>query len=228
MHQMTAQAWRVALKAANRDDAESLCMLGYYVADGVRTRAGRLLATPDLPKAREYLERAAVLGSSSALIKLAELSSNASDTKAEMRYLRKALRLGDASAAYNLGICYRDLGCPRHAFQYYERAAALGELGAHVQIGLCAMLGHGTAQDFEVARKHFELALDPSGSNITPRDREDAQYWLALLNLLALVDRPQRQRARSWLLRADADGDHVAAAALLNVIGRKPKPASRT
>lgn len=229
MYQMTMRAWQAALKASAGDDAESLWQLGAYYVDGVKTRSGKVLAAPDRNKAKNLFERPAALGSSSALMSLASLCSDALDTKSEMRNLRKALRLGESSAAYNLGICYRDLGCPRHAYQCYERTAAMGDQGAHLQLGLCQMLGYGVAQDFKLARKNFELALHSSGSGTFPRDREDAQFWLALLNLLGLVGRPQLRQARTWLLNADADGDHEAAGLLLNVIGRKAKrmPASR-
>lgn len=99
----------------------------------------------------------------------------------------------------------------------------MGDVSANLQLGLAAMLGHGTRQDFRSAMWHFQRILKAKVSvEISPRDREDALHWSALLNLLGLAGRRNVNAARRKLLQADADRDHESSSDLLNVLGRTP------
>lgn len=97
----------------------------------------------------------------------------------------------------------------------------MGDVDAWLQIGLCQLFGFGKAQDADAALLSFEKILAAGVSASSPRSKEDALYWMAVLRLIrGPRTKAALAQARSWLSAANTDDDHEQANELLNSIGR--------
>jgi TPR repeat protein len=229
MEKISERKWQSLTRAAESGDAEAQWELGYYCEQGAVTRSGKTLSPKDRSAAMSWYLRAAEQDHAAAKVSLSNLLSEGDnpDFQTAISWAKSAVAQGDASAAYNLGIIYRDLGKPKAAFRYYQLAATMGDAEAHLQVGLCFLLGHGTAIDHAAAQVSFQKVLQVPAESVSQRSREDALYWLALLNLMGLGQRRSVGRAREMLAEANADDDHEQANDILNVIGKFSRPRIR-
>ncbi|MET1080491.1 MAG: tetratricopeptide repeat protein [Pseudomonas sp.] len=221
MQSISKRKWSALTQSAGEGNADAQWELGYYLEHGAVTRSGKVLATPDRSAATGWYLLAAQqddAGAKNALSALLSAGDNP-DYKAAIFWAKSAIRQGDASAAYNLGIIYRDLGKPKAAFGQYQLAAAMGDADAHLQIGLCHLLGQGTAIDHGAAQASLNKVLLAPSIGTAKRTREDALYWLALINLMGLGQRRNLGQAQDMLERTNADDDHEQANDILHVIG---------
>lgn len=222
MEKIAKKQWLALEKAANNGDAEALWECGYYFENGAANASGKVFLAPDRGEAIRCYLLAAELGNIAAMNSLSNLLSETehADYPAAIAWAESAIKLGDSTAAYNLGLIYRDLAKPKRAIHYYQLAAKMGDDDAHLQIGLCHLLGHGTRIDHGSAQSSFQKVVEAPAITTSQRSREDAWYWLALLNLMGAGPRRSVARARKMLERANADNDHESAGGILNVIGR--------
>ncbi|MCL2298489.1 MAG: sel1 repeat family protein [Proteobacteria bacterium] len=225
MKKISKKQWQALTKSAEQGVAEAQWELGYYYANGAATKSGEVLAPQDKTAAISWYLRAAKQEYADAKISLSCLLSEGDhpDYKAAIFWAKSAIAQGNEFAAYNLGIIYRDLGKPKSALRYYQLATAMGDADAHLQIGLCHLLGHGTAINHSAAQESFQKVLQSPVEATTQRSRENALYWLALLNLMGLGHRRNLAQARNLLMQANADDDHEQANELLLVIGKSSK-----
>lgn len=210
---------------ASRGDAEAQWVLGYWHEEGISDASGLALVPVNPKRALRWYLAAAEQGHASAQAAVSRLLSGADGIPPEfdkaLAWGRRAAAQGDASAAFNMGTIYRDLGNLGRAFHWYQRAARMGASDAWLQVGLCLLFGVGVPQDASAARSAFAGVLDADPGSTFQRSREDALYWLAVLDLLG--GRPTRRTmalARERLEVANADEDHEQANAVLNLIGK--------
>ncbi|HEX6590556.1 MAG TPA: tetratricopeptide repeat protein [Moraxellaceae bacterium] len=229
MERIEKKKWLALVATAAKGDAEAQWTMGYYHEYGVMTLSRKVLVFPNKSEAMHWYMLAAEQDYYPAQGSLSNILSEGDqpDYPAAIRWAKAAIKLGDASSAYNLGIIYRDMGKPKAAFRYYQLAATMGHFDAHLQIGLCYLLGHGVATDHAAAQACFRKILQADANQSRQRSREDAQYWLALLNLMGLGQRRNLGQAREMLELANADDDHEMANDLLNVIGRSVRSGLR-
>ncbi|MGS5089817.1 tetratricopeptide repeat protein [Hydrogenophaga sp. A37] len=223
------KSWKLA---AARGEAEAQWMLGYWYEEGACDATGVVLIAPKAKSALRWYQAAAEQGHASAQAAMSRLLSSAVDVSPAfdqaIAWGKRAVAQGDASAAFNLGTIYRDLGKPRTAFNWYQRAAAMGDHDAFLQLGLCHLFGWGVPQDRDAAWSALVSVLDADPSTTCQRSREDATYWLAVMDLLG-GRHTQRSMApvRERLEVANADEDHEQANALLNLIGKSRQMVKR-
>lgn len=222
METLSEKQWHALVKSAEQGSAEAQWELGYYSEHGLRSKSGKVLSKQDRAAAIRWYLQAAKQDYADAKISLSNGLSDGDhpDYKGAIYWAKSAIKQGKATAAYNLGLIYRDLGKPKAALRYYRLAVALGDVGACLQIGLCHLLGHGTRMDHAAAQECFAKVVQASKEEITQRSREDALYWLALLNLMGLGKRRDVTQARAMLAQANVDNDHEPANELLNVLGK--------
>ncbi|MES2818688.1 MAG: tetratricopeptide repeat protein [Pseudomonadota bacterium] len=225
MERLAKTAWSALVRAAGEGKAEAQCELGYYLENGAVTLSGKLLASPDRSEAINWYLLAAKQGYRNAKAALSNILSggDSPDYQAAIVWAKAAIQQGDASSAYNLGIIYRDLGKPKTAFRHYQLAVAMGDADAHLQIGLCHLLGQGTAVDHAAAQASLRKVLLAPPIQTAQRTRENALYWLALINLMGLGKRRSLAHAREMLEVANADDDHEQANEILHVLGHTAK-----
>jgi len=212
-------------RCAARGDAEAQWMLGYWHEDGACDADGLVLVSPNPGQALRWYLAAAEQGHTQAQSAASRLLSGAEGVTPAfdeaLAWGKRAVAQGDASAAFNLGTIYRDLGNLRRAFHWYQRSAKMGGHDALLQVGLCLLFGTGVARDAKAARTAFTSLLDADPSTTFQRSREDALYWLAVLDLLGgHHTRHSLVHVRKRLAVANADDDHEQANALLNLIGK--------
>ncbi len=225
METINTGKWSELSSLAQRGNAEAQFELGYYCEYGAIDEAGCVVANIDLLEASRWYHCAAVQGNAGAQSALSNLLSTgdgvARDCVAAVSWAKKAVAQGDASAAHNLGTIYRDQRKPAIAFRWYQRAVFMGNYDSLLQVGLCCLFGFGVKQDYVAARRHLEQinAGDPAAS--CQRTKEDALYWLAILQLLGIGGtRKSISRIRQLLENANSDDDHEQANELLNIIGK--------
>jgi TPR repeat protein len=169
-----------------------------------------LIAAKDYSASRSQLERAASLGSTSALIGIGYLFSQGlgvpQDYAEARRWYDKAVAAGDATAMTNVGLLYRDgHGVPQdhaEARRWYERAAAAGDPTALNSIGNQYRDGQGVSQDYAEARHWYEKAAMAG----IP----------AAMNSIGSLYRDEKgvsqdySEAKRWYEKAAADGNSAA------------------
>jgi TPR repeat protein len=225
MERISRKQWQALAKSAKSGDAAAQWDFGYYCENGAISKSGEVLSPQSNAEASRWYLCAANQNYAAAMVSLSNILSAGDhpDYKAAMSWAKSAIELGEASAAYNLGIIYRDLGKPREALRHYQLAASMGDCEAHLQIGLCSLFGQGAATDPAAAAQNFQQVLKAPSEAISPRARENAQYWLGLLAARGLGQSRSLARARKLLELANADDDHEQANNVLNVIGRSSK-----
>lgn len=225
MEKISSRKWSALLKSAGNGNAEAQCELGYYMEQGATAKSGKVLTAPDRAEAIGWYLRAAEQDYCSAKAALSNILSDgdAPDYPAAIFWAKAAIQQGDASSAYNLGMIYRDMGKPKAAFRHYQLGATMGDADAHLQIALCYLLGQGTTIDPDAARTSLDKVLLAPTERTAQRTRENALYWLALINLMGLGKRRNPKRARNMLEQANADDDHEQANEILHVLGHAAK-----
>ncbi|EJK43643.1 hypothetical protein THAOC_37893, partial [Thalassiosira oceanica] len=129
----------------------------------------------DVTRAIELYERAAVLGSKHARVKLGYLyhvgaADVEKDTAKALRHYEAAAIKGDALARCNLGTIEAKAGNYDLALQHYMIAAKMGHQGSLNNIKLMFMNGHATKADYaETLRGHHSAAEE-----MRSPDREEA------------------------------------------------------
>ena len=225
MEQISDKRWHALVASAKSGDAASQWELGYYSQTGAASKSGKVLSHQSTAEAIRWYRHAASQNYAAAMVSLSSILSDGDppDYKAAISWAKSAMALGEASAAYNLGNIYRDLGRPKEALRHYQIAASMGDCEAHLQIGLCSLFGHGTAPNPVAAAKCFQQVIKAPPATVSPRDREDAQYWLGLLVAMGIGQTRNLARARRLLELANIDDDHEQANNILNAIGRNAK-----
>lgn len=225
MEALNKGKWSELSSLAQSGNAEAQYEMGYYCEYGAVDQTGRVLVDIDFLEASRWYQCSAVQGNSAAQSALSSLLSTgdsvAQDYVAAIGWAKKAIAQGDASAAHNLGTIYRDQGKPAMAFRWYRRAVSMGDCDSLLEVGLCCLFGFGTKQDYVAAQRCLEQinARDPAAS--CQRTKEDALYWLAILQLLGKGGtRKSIARIRQMLETANSDDDHEQANEILNVIGK--------
>ena len=223
---MFEAAWQSLCARAEQGDAQAQWERGYCAEYGAVDPAGRRLIEVDLPAARCWYEKAADQGELAAYGSLSNLFSNSAFAQADdaeaIRWGTRAADLGSATAAYNVGIIHRDRQDLEAAWGWYAKAAAMGDADALLQMALCLIFGIGVAQDRSVARLKLDTLLRADPTTVFARSIDDANYWLAVLDLIEPQGAEDRlASARKRLLAANVDNDHEAASQLLNLIGRQ-------
>ena len=217
--------WLRIHSAASLGDTQAMWEVGYLYETGAQDVGGKTLARTNPKNARRYFLAAAQLGNSAAQASLCVLLSAGQGIERNfpeaIYWGRKAVAQGDAPTAYNIATIYRD--CQKHAlaFRWYQRAATMGDAGALLQVGLCQLFGLGTGRNLGIATTSLEAIERCDINSMSQRDREDAQYWLAIMRLLeGKRSLKSLEQARTLLEAANADDDHEQANALLNLIGK--------
>jgi TPR repeat protein len=157
-----------------------------------------LIAAKDYPASHVQLERAASLGSTSALAGIGYLFAAGlgvpQDYAEAKRWYDKAVVAGNATAMTNIGVLYHDgHGVTQdyaEARRWYERAAAAGDPAALSNIGNQYRDGKGVQQDYVEARHWYEkaaMANIPAAMNSigtlyrdgkgVPQDYQEAKRW---------------------------------------------------
>jgi TPR repeat protein len=211
---------------SEKGDAKAQWELGYVHEYGVVDADGVTLLASDRAAAQQWYEAAAEQGDTSAQVSLSNLLSDwrygEPQWERALYWSERAVNQGDATAAYNTGVIYRDLGEFATAFAWYKRAEALGDHDAALQTALCRIFGVGAARDWALAKQELEGVVHAPSGTVPQRSREDAQFWLALLELLGSdKDESRLLKSRTLLAAADTDEDHEGAWQLLNLIGRR-------
>ena len=135
---------------------------------GVDYYWGRNGVQQDYAKARDYYERAAAMGSASALRNLGYLYQKGygvpQDHAKARDYYEQAAAMGNAAALNDLGYLYQNgYGVPQDyakARDYFERAADGGAKGAHYNLGMIYEFGLGIPQDDQKALEWYRKAAD--------------------------------------------------------------------
>jgi len=213
------------LQRARDGDSEAQERLGYYCENGAMDPSGHLLIPIQPEQALAWYEQAAQQGSTQAQNSLSKLLSSDEgiprDLTAAIYWAKRAVAQGDGAAAFNLGTIYRDQGKPLLALRWYQRSASMGDNDALLQIGLCQLFGFGTKQAIDAARASFTQLLEGDPLYTCQRSRENALYWLAVIELIGPAGGRRRvARARAMLEQANADDDHEQANDILCLIGK--------
>ena len=217
--------WTKLNLAASRGDAEAQWEIGYLHEFGAMDKSGNVLTTVNLPIAMRWYEASAVQGNRDAQSALSNILSSGGEIEPDfplaIYWAKKAVAQGDWSAAFNLGTIYRDLAKPTVAFRWYQRAGEMGGTDAFLQVGLCHLFGFGTKQDLASALSSFERIINDDPAASCQRSKENARYWIAVLQLMYGTRRLNGiSHVRSLLEIANADDDHEQANELLNLIGK--------
>lgn len=223
---MSRPALEALADQAEAGNAGAQWELAYAHEYGAVDGDGGVLQDADRAAAQRWYELAARQGHSAAQASLSTFLSDplrGTPQWAEALYWgEQAAKQGDAMAAYNTGLIHRDLGDLTQAMAWYERAAALGDREALLQTALCRLFGIGTARNVAQAQQELEALVQAPEDAVTPRGREHAHCWLAVLTLWTSTDDAVRlPDARALLATANVDEDHEGAQQLLNLIGRK-------
>lgn len=225
MDTLTRSEVELVKRNAYRGKADAQWMLGYWYEAGVADASGSVLLAANAKKALRWHLAAAEQGHTSAQAAASRLLSGtdgiASKFDQALAWGKQATAQGDSSAAFNLGTMYRDLGNLGRAFHWYQRAARMGASDAWLQQGLCLLFGLGVSRDAGEARSAFTRVVDADPTTTYPRSREDALYWLAIMDLLGgRHTKRSLARIRQRLEAANIDEDHEQANVLLNLIGK--------
>lgn len=225
MNTLSSAQWTTLLADAGNGNADACFELGYCHEYGVQDEHGLTLTAVATEQALYWYTQAAGQGHASAQCTLSTLLSTGEgivrNVESAKQWARKAIRQGNATAAFNLATIYRDQQRPAQAFRCYQQAARMGDSDAMLQLGLCCLFGLGTAQDAAAARDWLQRLLQADPATQFQRSREDALYWLAIVQLLNRGgSRKSLSEARHLLERANADDDHEQANELLNLIGK--------
>ncbi|MDA0812688.1 MAG: tetratricopeptide repeat protein, partial [Verrucomicrobia bacterium] len=156
----TAEAQSWFQKAGAVGDAES------FYHEGEMLESGEL-GKSDPVQALSLFNKAAVNGSTSAMVKLGMLAQNGSkpDPEAALRWFEKAAALHSPEGYYRMGKLLQNSD-PRKAIEQFRLAAQEGYAPALVDYGIAQQEGLGTAKDISSAVKAFQEAAekgDPIG-----------------------------------------------------------------
>jgi len=222
---VTSERWSLLMMLAQSGDPEAQWELGYHFEYGADDEAGNCVVEMNVTEALRWYETSAEQGYAVAQGALSRLLSSGNgitpDYPAAIHWAKQAIAQGDASAAYNLGTIYRDQQKYMLAMFNYQQAAEMGDLDAQLQLGLCHMFGIGTKQNLYSAMDCFSALVEGDPSLSTQRSREDAQYWMAVIQLLIMGSHHEfLPQVRTMLERANHDDDHEQANLLLNLIGK--------
>ena len=126
---------------------------------------------------------------------------------------------GSSGAANNLGRLYRDEQDYKKAFENYGLSYALDQSDG-LSLALCYYYGIGTEMN---KGKALEKLLAVSENKLTSNadyEVDEANYLLGKMHLEGLGVAQSVEKARDFLLRANAENDHCSAWELLQIIGR--------
>jgi len=222
---ITSERWSLLMMLAQSGDLEAQWELGYHFEYGAVDEAGNCVVEMNVTEALRWYEISAEQGYAAAQGALSNLLSSGKgitpDYPAAIHWAKQAIAQGDASAAYNLGTIYRDQQKYMLAMLNYQQAAEMGDLDAQLQLGLCHMFGIGTKQNLDSAMDCFSALAEGAPCLSIQRSREDAQYWMAVIQLLIMGSHHEfLPQVRTMLERANHDDDHEQANLLLNLIGK--------
>ena len=227
METISRKEWNQLRRAADDGVALAQFELGSGFEWGVQDPAGRCVAAPNRDSAKRWYLAAAQAGHAAAQSAMSRLLSADAKTLSDLRVAiawgKKAVAQGDFSAAFNLATVFRDMGQLRQALSWYRCAESMGDGDATLQIGLSLMFGLGVRRDVQGARSAFLRVISGgTDSSVCQRSREDARFWLAVIDLIDGRRHTKRSLsdARALLEWANRDGDHEQANALLNLIGK--------
>jgi tetratricopeptide (TPR) repeat protein len=224
MDTISKKRWDELRSLAKKGDANSRYEVGYYYENGGKDESNIVVKIDPL-KALHWYRLAAEQGEMSAQGALCVLLSSgdkvALDFESAICWAKKAIAQGDASAAHNLGTIYRDLNRQTMAFRCYVRAVAMGDNDSLLNIGLCHLFGIGTKKNINEANKCLNTIISGESTATCQRTKENARYWMAVLNLLDLgCTKKSVKRARCLLESSNVDDDHEQANEILNIIGK--------
>ncbi len=217
--------WKKLLAKAHRGEHEAQWEVGSYYEDGFISQSSQFVVKHKPKKAFKWFLLSANQGNDSAQLALGNALSTGTGTKRDFSkaiyWTKKAIKHGSSSGAYNLGTIYRDLQKPKLAFKWYTRSVEMGDYDSFLRIGLCYLFSYGTDQNYVSAQRAFEKIVGAEALNTCERTKEDAQYWLSIINLLDLNNKKKSfKKARKLLESANIDNDHEQANELLNIIGK--------
>jgi TPR repeat protein len=225
METINRRQWKELLTEAMKGKPEAQWMAGFYHEHGAAEAVDKVVIRQDPLKAVQWYTLAAEQGYAPAQVALGVLLSDgdelARNLDAAIFWTQKAVDQGDAAAASNLARIYRDLQKPAKSFRWYRQAVSMGDTDALLELALCYLFGYGTRKNPAAAYDCLRTILDGDQTRSTPRTKENALYWLAVLNLLEVGGlKRSLKRARQLLEAANRDGDHEQAHEILNLIGQ--------
>lgn len=135
---------------------------------------------------------------------------------ADIAHLRGRARLGDTTTMLNIAAGYRILGRRVLAFRWWKRAADAGDGDALLEIAYAYQYGVGTRRNIEAAEIAYKSATQ--SRFISPFDREEAMYHLAVLLLSTQPFAEVRTRATELLRLANFDDDYPQAKRLMDAL----------
>ncbi len=220
----TRKYWKELLAKATLENDESQWEVGYSFENGLKTKSGKIIIERNLKKAIKWYRLSAEQKNESAELSLATLLSTektCENFEEAIYWSEKAIKEGSASAAHNLATIYRDLQKDKLSFKYYQKAVAMGDKDSLLQVGLCYLFGYGTKQNYILAQKTIQKIQQCQVAETSQRTRENALYWLGVIDLLNLTEQKQSlKKIRTMLENANQDDDHEQANELLNIIGK--------
>lgn len=213
----SSQAWEKALIKAKAGDHEFQFMVGETYIDGLVDDKGEVLVEINASTGIYWLRKAAKGGSGSAQMNLGYYLETGlvgdPDSEAAMKWYKKALRSGSPCAATNIATVYRDRGNHRRAFFWYSKACQSGDHEAGVEIGKYYLSGRGVRKNTKLGIEILRKVI--KSDQICEAGREEAMFQLGLAYLKGNGVRQSHKKAAKWLLLANRDGDHKAAAEIL-------------
>ena len=88
------------------------------------------------------------------------------------KWMKRAAELGNANAQFYVGQCYYDDGFYIDALEWLKKAAAKGHSGAQFYVGKFLEEGRDIPQDFDKAKKWYQMAADQGYVEARKRLRE--------------------------------------------------------
>jgi hypothetical protein len=202
--------WKKLLAKAHKGDSEAQWEVGSYYDDGLELQSGKVIVKPRPKKAFKWFSSSASQGNESAQLALGNILSTGIGTKRDfpkaIYWTKKAIEQGSASGTHNLGTIYRDLQKPKLSFKWYTESVKMGNYDSLLQIGLCHLFGYGTIQNYVSAQRAFEKIFSNEAPDTCERTKEDAQYWLSIINLLELNNKKSSLKKARKLLEDGSYG----------------------
>lgn len=206
----------------------SLYDLGFVFENGL-IKNDIIIVEVDYEKSFHWYQQAMMRGNLDATLRLADFLSEGIGCdndieKAIVLYL-KCIEKGMSAAANNLATIYRDNGDFPNSFKYYSLANDLmskeyGKNTYSIEVALFNLYGIGVKQSINTGIEILENLISSNNDYSCQSDIAEANYLLGSFYLQGLNVDKDINKARSYLLNADIDGDHPSAQSLLLLIGR--------
>jgi len=221
---MSKLEWQSLLEKAQKGDAEAQWAVADGYDHGYKDEQGNALIEVSLEKAAGWFRKAADSGHASAQNTLGVMLSQgdgvSKDPKLAIKWLKRAYKGGESCAANNIAITYRESNNFRRAIHWFKKSADSGDDEALLQLGIHYYWGKGVRINHQRAFDLYRKVVKSKG--ICEASRDDANFYLALAYLEGKGVMKTVSTAKRLLRRANRDGDHPAARALLQELEPKP------